>query len=448
MYSRTAYLKVPINFLAMACALVFEPRLIANDLDGEFGTLGSVEVNLSQRELLYDIKIDQTGNIYLLGSTKLEGGVFTNLFVTKMNSDGVIDENYGGLGGAPAGSVVADFQLQWDTPGGMAILDDGRILAVRQSPMAGWVLMLFTQDGKLDYSFGSSGKKQLYMFGDDSPRDLELVDGFIFIRSASRIAKLDLDGDFVPSFGDGGVVNFEDELGEPVVATSTIFRDGEILVNSYQYLGFIEAPGDARIFSLNQNGSLNLSFGAQGVIARPNPTGATVKGIAYANDKITIGIGNQILRMDTFGNNDLSFGTNGTVDLGINVSVKEMIHQPYGMTTIALNWNGLAFPNEFIVARLTEDGDLDATFGNQNGYHREILGEYASTRKVVGYSNGKVLIGGDYQLPGNEAPRNIVLFRTKSWGGFGGGGSGGFGGGFQTNNRPGTRTPGGLTSRN
>lgn len=423
-----------------------EQVLGLTDLDNQFGTAGSMELNLSQQDTLYDIEVDQNGDIYLLGSTQFESdNVFSNLFVTKMDSNGVIDQNFGGWGGAPAGTAVADFQLQWDRPGGIGILDDSRIVTVRHSPMAGWVLMMFTPDGKLDYSFGSSGKKSLYLFGDDAPRDLAIVDGNILIWSALRIAKLDLEGDYVASFGVDGVLDFENELGEPVVATSVVYMNDDILVNSYQYLGFIEPPGDVRVFSLNQNGNLNLGFGIGGVIAKPNPANQVALGLAYNNDKLTIGVGNKVMRFDTAGVDDSTFGVNGTVDLGINVTVEEIIHQSYGTTTVALNWNGLAFANEFIAARLTNRGDLDSTFGNQNGYHRQSLGQSASTQKVIGYSNGSVLIGGYFRLPGNGAPRNVMLLRTEAWGGIGGGG---FGGGFQINNRPGTQGLGGFTNGN
>ena len=441
--------KLSINRKSIVLAIVLNLTVVinanSNELDETFGAFGLVEINVSHHDLAYDIEIDQTGNIYVSGSTKLDDEHKNNVFVSRIHSDGTLDETYGGFGGAPAGTVVADYQLQRDNAARIDLLDDGRVLAVRHFPSSGWVLMMFDADGRLDYEFGSSGKMSLHQYGNDFPRDLEVVDGKIVIWSSLRMARLNMDGSFDASFGDNGVVHFEELLGEAVGATSVVFADGNILVNSSQYFGPIVYPGDLKVFSMNQFGDLNPGFGVGGVITKPNPASYWNKGLAFNDGMLTVGMGNKIMRFDTQGIADASFGVGGTVDLGINVSVQQIILQPFGTTTIALNWNSFTIDNEYIAVRLEADGQLDSTFGNQSGYHRQQLGSKATLKSIFGHTNGKVLMVGDYKLPGN-GPRNVMLLRTDPWVQPGGGG-GGVGGGFQ-NGGAHSNGSGGLTNGN
>lgn len=145
----------------------------------------------------------------------------------------------------------------------------------------------------------------------------------------------------------------------------------------------------------NTNGTLDTSFGNYGKVLNTFSNVYTPKQITYtSNNKIIINAngfnsGNigATIKYNNNGSLDSSFGTNGVVDdLFLN---NAMIIQPDNkiIKTGQLN-------NEITTVRYNTDGTLDTSFGNQ-GYLTTVINQHSTPNDLTLLSNGNLLIAGN-----------------------------------------------------
>ena len=198
------------------------------------------------------------------------------------------------------------------------------------------------------------------------------------------------------SFGTGGSVisafgSYAD--GASVVVQS----DGKILV----------AGQDFGVARFNADGTLDLGFGANGTAAMRIGSGVgAAKAVATQPDGKIVVVGNQvvqtdvavksycaILRFNSDGSPDVSFGTGGAVVTGIangnNVGCLAVVVQPDGKIVAAGGTFGV-----YPVFRLNVDGSRDMSFGNGG----EVLtgcGQYScAIATVLIQPDGKIVVAG------------------------------------------------------
>jgi uncharacterized delta-60 repeat protein len=318
---------------------------------------------------------------------------FNGNSITRYNTDGTPDTSFGSGGTAQALFGV----------GGEALLPNGQILisglvslgSTTGNHPVGFGLARLNSDGSLDTSFGSQGEvttsfspalqsQNASMAGLVVQPDGKIVvaggnGGNVYIKQnltqigAFDLARYNANGSLDTTFGNQGTV---------VTSLSQYFQvKAEALL--LQPNGDLIAIGDTGVFNrpqnawllarYNPNGSLDASFGSQGIVTTPFPSGTNLSGaVLYpntgtANDGRIVVVGwnssasgPALARYNPNGSLDTSFGAGGFVPLGVNAS--GVAFDASGRLVVS-GTTGANSSSQMALERLT-DATPDPTFGS------------------------------------------------------------------------------------
>ncbi len=359
---------------------------VAADLDPAFGTGGKVltGIGVGLSETAQKVLIQPDGKIVVAGHVRIyqqpPNPNSSDPFVARFNADGSPDMTFG-LGGSSIVNLgTVDCYLN-----DAALQADGKIVAVgsygfhSSGNNADYLIMRFNSNGTLDNSFDNDGFI-IKGFGTNNDGAYGVVvqpDGKIVVGGASivsfnttvsAILRYNADGTPDTSFGvngDGISVIYNNGMKKLLRQP-----DGKLLT-----LAFNNAGINGRVTRLEQNGTLDFSFGSGGV-ALYNYSGGIpneVYDFALQPDGkfILAGVQNQPGQFDNFmmtrynadGSPDTLFGTSGSVftsftPVSRDVAVTILV-QPDGR--IVLAGSSLTFSpqrNNFGLARYTSNGAL------------------------------------------------------------------------------------------
>ncbi|MBI5842518.1 MAG: cadherin domain-containing protein [Chloroflexi bacterium] len=214
-----------------------------------------------------------------------------------------------------------------------------------------------------------------------------------------------------PTFGVGGKTTFGFKT----------FLHGKVTAkfnsNSYGYATAIQADGkivmagvsngDFALARFNSDGSLDTSFGANGLIVTDfGGNDAAFAAAIQSDGKIVLAgssyqSGTQkfaLARYNSDGSLDATFGSNGKVmtDIGgADDSGYAIVIQPDGKIIAAgYSYNSTTTSYDFALARYNSDGSLDATFGAGGKALADFAGGYDQGYSVALQSNGKIVAAG------------------------------------------------------
>ena len=217
------------------------------------------------------------------------------------------------------------------------------------------------------------------------------------------------------SFGTNGMVTTAFGISECQMSSLTIQSDNKIIACGSSYNGLTNQIVLSRY---STNGSLDNTFGNDGKVITPLGTGLENENNSVAilnNGKILVagGTGNAtsgidfgIVRYNSNGTLDTSFGTNGIVisdfnsETNIGRSMKVLSDNKFiigGSLNVSSSGN---YPN-FVIAKYNENDTLDTTFGN-SGYTSINFGTISNNLLVSEDSlscleiqaDGKIVAGG------------------------------------------------------
>jgi len=392
-------------FVAFANAVFAQP----GTLDKTFGTEGRV-FSESFTAVCHALAIQPDGKIVAAGTgtyDELLGGYF----VARYNSDGSLDNTFGNEGRV----VTEDFGIRTGRIESIVILPSGKILA------AGWVgnyglidivLLQYNPNGSLDSSFGVNGIVITDIAKYDYIYDMAVqTDGKIIV-AGNRIKDINHDnltsftvrympdGSLDKSFGKKGIAltSYSDNIDITSVALQP---DGKIIVG-----GKYKTYGDFMLLRYQQDGSLDSSFGGDGIIGYD--FGADIGdlfALAVQPDGKILAAGEKglrvtnmvIVRFTTTGAVDTSFGgnkgyTSRFFDNGTS-HISTVLMQDDGKILVA----GYYFHvlSRFALLRLRENGILDSSFG-ENGITLTTFEDAGSIscNAAVLQADGKVVLGG------------------------------------------------------
>ncbi|MDQ2747172.1 MAG: FG-GAP-like repeat-containing protein [Acidobacteriota bacterium] len=245
----------------------------------------------------------------------------------------------------------------------------------------------------------------------------------LFIAAAIFSVAADVraaDGDLDTSFGTGGKISTD--LGSTTDnAVDTILQpDGKIILVGVQDAG---SQNRLALVRYNPNGSLDATFGTGGkVLINNNLQFGTASAAALqADGKIVVTLdraGVKIVRLNTNGSIDTTFGTNGFATIpqngsGGTTSVRDLVVLPDGK--ILIGGGGYAFSGSTItygfgLYRLNQNGSFDTTFGT-NGF---VLTDFPGATLTQGQTlalraDGKILLGGFAYRADNMAGTKLLL---------------------------------------
>ena len=226
-------------------------------------------------------------------------------------------------------------------------------------------------------------------------------------------------GSLDASFGTGGRATSALPSGATAIA---LHSDGKIV-----------AVGDSKVQRFNPDGTLDSSFGTAGQadFVFPNATGNLPQAVAIQPDGkiVVVGYITELSRQDCVvarynsnGSLDASFtpaGGKSIVDLGAAFARGTGVAlQSDGSIVIAgqvVTQRGAIFDGDFVAARLTTAGLLDASFGTAGKTSINIAGTADAANAVAIQSDGKIVLAGHAGVDGGSNG-NIGIVRLTASG--------------------------------
>jgi uncharacterized delta-60 repeat protein len=328
-------------------------------LDTSFGTGGRAIANIGNFDLL--TTVSDALALQSDGKILLTGGADGDVALARFNRDGTLDTSFD-----EDGKVIADFGFSEGRD--LAIQSDGKILVAVSS-----VDPIIHPDANLSPMPGEA-----------------FIQDFTFVRYNS-------DGSLDTSFGDGGKV-VTDFGTNSVIANLAIQPDGKIV-------GVGSAGGDFALARYNSDGSLDTSFGNGGKVTTDVDVDFGSSIALQADGKITIGGGTRsgspdldlaLARYNSNGSLDTSFGTDGIIirDLEFLDNATEVEVQTDGKIVVTVQTlKNLFFNSDFTVLRYNSDGSLDSSFGNE-GIVTTDFGGFNLSNALALQTDNKIVVAG------------------------------------------------------
>ncbi|MBS1745505.1 MAG: T9SS type A sorting domain-containing protein [Bacteroidetes bacterium] len=226
--------------------------------------------------------------------------------IIRLNPDGKPDSSFG-----KNGIVIADYGAG-DVGHDVILQPDGKII-VEGASSGYFITLRYLNNGSLDQSFGDGGKVITTFNGLATGTSVALqADGKIvaagYDESQVLLTRYLPNGITDVSFGTNGEVrnNFtklSDKTNDMVLQT-----DGKILIIGNATSFFKDTAFLARY---NMDGSLDNSFGINGLSKLPDTSGVARVMLQKDGTIITSGYGFTVSKFNSDGSPDLSFGTNG-----------------------------------------------------------------------------------------------------------------------------------------
>jgi len=277
--------------------------------------------------------------------------------------------------------------------------------------------------GDLDPSFGANGIVVTEFGAYDTARDAVLQpDGKIVTVGSSTtysagssnsdfaLARYNSDGSLDTGFGVGGKTTLDWGRADYASAAS-LQTDGKIIVagTSDVYTGS-NWDTDYVIVRYSPDGSLDTSFGTAGKVRIDFSDLYSLIGmVVQADGKIILGgtsssqqyqvNGIVLVRLDTHGNLDTSFGSGGRIstDLGSISSSAAIATRKDGKIVVAATKVGSEAVSTITLLLYNENGSLDTAFGTGGKALTSVSGYI---RAVAVQGDGKILVGGGFTTLG------------------------------------------------
>ena len=393
----------------------------------------------------------------VVGANALPPGTSENLAVARYLPNGALDDSFGN-----GGLMQLDIQSGPDSAQAVKLMPNRGILVgakLTTGAYADFGLVKLRHDGSLDTTFGEldagsarKGYARLDIGGPSVHDDLEALavtsEGRIVAAGVTRVAhgnfsypqavvaRFTAVGEVDTSFGGGAgyvvLPQFVAEAGDAVTGIAldqagNLGSDNRIVI-----VGYTSGRNTAFVARFNANGTLDTTFGTGGSVVLQaatsggQPTGVSrIMAARLAKDgKILIlGDGSDrgmtVMRLNTNGAIDASFGTNGRTT--IKYSGSSEYDEP---ASLALQGNGKIVAagyatsrltgtphQDFFVARLLPNGQPDNGFGD--GQARAIVQVSAvddGAFAVEVEPSGNLLVGG-YQARAGITGQDFALLR-------------------------------------
>lgn len=366
-------------------------------LDGGFSTRGADNI-------VYSIVVQPSNKI-------LVGGVFNNISgvaksaIAQLNPDGSADTNFqAAISGSGYNAGVAAYVLNKGSDGKVFIGGNFSALNGTNTSLIGRL----NQDGTTDTNFQEQSRgpnfivRALVSQADGSwvaGGSFSVVDGL----SHNLVVRFQADGAVDAEYGKG---IFAPVLNKSIFAVAQQDDGRTIIAGTFQTTNAVSFTNIAR---LNPDGTLDLAFahvlfGHNNDVIRAvaiQPDGGILIGGSF--NTIDNSTRNNIARLNSGGTLDSTF-QNGFS--GANNAVYSIIPLTSGQVIIGGAFITLNGTNRTRVARLNNDGSLDTSF--QDG----LSGLTGTVSSLALQSDEKILVGGDYSVPGTNHRLRIARLNT------------------------------------
>jgi uncharacterized delta-60 repeat protein len=356
--------------------------------------------------------------------------ISSSLFSSTLSAQGVVKDQHYGDNGRFITSVhdYSDYSIATSLCSDGSTLTSGFYIRDIARPYTGaGYLMKVRPNGLLDNRFGNSG-----FFRDTMPETMsfgnaiEMPGGRILVTANGQLTRLGSvsypmlyrllpNGRPDTLFGKGGKMLF---LDNPRVGLGEIRRlpNGKYIVSCGYYDG--NAEFDMALMRLDKDGRPDSTFGINGLRVYSNPVLYDLcEGMEVQSDGKIVMIGRRymkydqsvvtVMRINTDGSLDSSFGTNGRTILRSPLgegycAMQDIEIQPDGRiltTGYAYSGSVVTYTNVFMIARFMSNGQFDSSFGGDGIVTPDVApGEEHSVALAV-QNDGKIIVAGNIGAP-------------------------------------------------
>ena len=338
--------KILLLCILFICCLL-TARSQSNLLDRAFGTAGIVKTDMgipfNYTNFGKQVLVQPDSSIYLV----FEGAGST--LITKKHPDGSTDLTYGHNGFSVAAPVYSAHA---------AMQTDGKIV------IAGFTTNPDYYSNQYDFA----------------------------------LARFNTDGSLDSTF-DGDGIQVTDAGSADIIYSLAIQSDGKIVAaGTLRYAPYYDVSNIC-LARYNTDGSLDNTFGNNGIVSNRFGTQQSANSVAVQNDgKIVIGgyidVSLALVRYNSDGTIDSSFNGNGIryIDVGSGAALNSIALQSDNKI-IAGGYIFNGSNNEFAMARFNTDGSLDSSF-DADGFQTTDFGGVGDTQTSLALqSDGKIILG-------------------------------------------------------
>ncbi|MBK8259624.1 MAG: hypothetical protein IPK82_44080 [Polyangiaceae bacterium] len=341
-------------------------RFLANGtLDSTYGTAGIATLSPGFTEWEVPLVPLAGGPVIAVG---MRGDFNTHvgpMGAVRLNESGAADSTFAG----GAGTLLRESHAAPDSAIRSHLQADGSIVTVGVSngfpSLKQPTLTRHLNDGSLDPSFGDAGWVSTSVM---NLRDSTgLSDGSVVVAAVDfSLQKFKSDGAVDTTYGTAGTANLVAALGNNPRVTR-ITRDAS---NRVLAVG-ANMSNASIIVRVAANGSLDTSFNGTGLVALSIQTLADFTAVLSASSGAVMAAGPAnnstdivVVRVLNDGTPDSTFGTAGQVIVGPYFEARAIAEQPSGKILVA---GYRTSPHELAIVRLDTTGAVDTTFGT-NGW--------------------------------------------------------------------------------
>jgi len=247
---------------------------------------------------------------------------------------------------------------------------------------------------------------------------LLLVATLVFVPHIARAASpLSLD----TSYGNGGLVNTPVEVSNAIGKKLILQSDGKAVIGGVHING---SSVDWEIARYNTDGSIDTSFGTNGIVTHGFAFGSGIDGgvgiqssgkITAAGGQVPAGI--LIGRFNPDGSVDTTFGTNGFTSTPISnashvVPFAQKVQPNDKIIVVGYAGFNNDSNSDLLLVRYNSDGSIDQTFGTGGIVLANYpAAQYHQTYAVALQSDGKIIVFGSLGGVGGDP---LVLYRFNS----------------------------------
>jgi uncharacterized delta-60 repeat protein len=249
-------------------------------LDPSFDLDGRVFVNVlgspDRADQLLDFTFDAVGNIYMTGSTDVTGNPPGNeIVIVKLTPSGAFDLTFSG-----DGKQLYTASAEYNYGYGIAVQPDGKIIVSGNTLLnSNFFALRVNADGTTDNTFGTSGLITVDIFasnaGDPASCMLLQTNGKILIAGAgtnptsaytldAAIVRLNQNGSLDNTFGGGDGIFTYDMSGtasDDLILKMKLLANGQIICSGY---GKIAGQKDFAVIRVNRDGTIDNTFNNSG----------------------------------------------------------------------------------------------------------------------------------------------------------------------------------------
>jgi uncharacterized delta-60 repeat protein len=289
----------------------------------------------------------------------------------------------------------------------------------------GFVQVSSANPGDLDPSFGTGGIVKTINGSYETVASALVIqlDGKLVVAGRSSdgshsvfvLVRYNPGGDLDTTFGAGGIVTTGIGAADAVANALAIQSDGKLVAAGYSYDGLHLAMALVRY---NTDGGLDMTFGTGGIVTTPiGSSDAEAYALAVSDGKlVAAGVSSDnftLVRYSSDGSLDTTFGTGGivTTAIGPNSSAFALSIQQDGKPVAAgFSYDSGLGRDVFALARYNSDGSLDATFGTGGLVTTAIGLEKDEAFALAIQPDGKLVAGGSSLNVDNSVSMSIARY--------------------------------------